>query len=636
MTQTIPQMFIEKVRSQPEAVVQLSKDSHGVFQPTTYSGLLDAVNAFAAGLKTLGAARGDRIGLIADNRKEWLAADLAIMGIGAADVPRGCDATNQEISYILSWSECVIVILENDKLLHRLCGLKDSLPLLKTIILFDPAGEKYESEARALGFDLYTYSQIREKGLEAEREHPGFYLEEAEKGKRNDLATIIYTSGTTGEPKGVMLSHGNFLHQTDYLPGFFGVKPGHLFLSVLPVWHAFERIVQYVILAGGAMVAYSKPIGSVLLADMQAVQPHWFTSVPRIWESVQEGVYKNLKQASPALRNIFTFFVGIGESYSYFRNHLLKLVPEFTPRSRVLEIASSIIPFILLGPVWELGNLIVFRKIKAKLGKRFIAGISGGGALPGSVDRFFNAIGVLILEGYGITETAPVISLRLRKHPVIGTVGPAHKGTEIRILNEKGELLGPGKKGLIQVRGPQVMLGYYKKPELTAKAISPDGWFDTGDLGMMTLNGELRITGRAKDTIVLRGGENIEPVPIEQKLCESPYIQQAVVLGQDERYIAALIVPKQDNITSWVEENNIPFVDYETLLQQPEVKELLDSEISDLISPRNGFKPFERIFRFDILSEPFQPGKELSAKQELKRFAVNEIYKKKIKALFSK
>jgi long-chain acyl-CoA synthetase len=142
--------------------------------------------------------------------------------------------------------------------------------------------------------------------------------------------------------------------------------------------------------------------------------------------------------------------------------------------------------------------------------------------------------------------------------------------------------------------------------------------------------------GRAKDTIVLRGGENIEPVPIEQKLCESPYIQQAVVLGQDERYIAALIVPKQDNLTSWVEENNIPFVDYETLLQQPEVRELLDSEISDLISPRNGFKPFERIFRFDILPEPFQPGRELSAKQELKRFAVNEIYKKKIRALFSK
>ncbi len=252
------------------------------------------------------------------------------------------------------------------------------------------------------------------------------------------------------------------------------------------------------------------------------------------------------------------------------------------------------------------------------------------------MDRFFNAIGVLILEGYGLTETAPVLGIRLRKHPVLGTVGPIHRGTDIRIVGEKGEILPPGKKGVIQVRGPQVMLGYYKRPDLSAKIMTADGWLDTGDLGMLTLKGEIRITGRAKDTIVLRGGENIEPVPIEQRLAESLYILQAVVLGQDEKYLAALVIPRQENLTAWAEENNIPFADYETLLQQPEIHELLDSEISELVGPKNGFKPFERIFRFDILPEPFQPGKELSAKQELKRHAVNEIYRKKIKALFAK
>jgi len=634
MAQTIPQMFLEKVRKQPEVTVQLSKDNHGVFQPTTYASLQEIAATFAAGLNALGVARGDRVGLISDNRKEWLAADLAILGIGAADVPRGCDATLQEISYILSWSECSLAILENDKLLQKVLGLRASLPLLKSLIMFDPPEKSLVAEASALGLEIHGYAEIMEKGKKGLKENPDFYQDEVKKGERGDLATIIYTSGTTGEPKGVMLSHANFLHQTEYLPSLIGVKPGELFLSVLPVWHSFERIVQYVVLQAGAMIAYSKPIGSVLLADMQAVQPHWFPSVPRIWESVMDGVYKNLRQSSPALKTLFKFFVGVGESFSYFRNHLLKRVPEFTPRSRVLEIASSIIPFLLLAPIWLLGDLLVFKKIKAKLGKRFIAGVSGGGALPGSVDRFFNAIGVLILEGYGLTETAPVLGIRLKKHPVLGTVGPIHKGTEIRIMGEKGNLLGPGKKGVIQVRGPQVMIGYYKRPDLTAKIMTADGWLDTGDLGMLTVNGEIRITGRAKDTIVLRGGENIEPVPIEQKLCESPYIQQAVVLGQDEKYLAALVVPKQENLTAWVEENNIPFADYETLVQQPEVRELLDSEISDLISPKNGFKPFERIFRFDILPDQFQPGKELSAKQELKRHAVNEIYKRKIKALF--
>ena len=636
MAQTIPQMFIEMVRQQPEVPVQLSKDKNGTFLPTSYLALLEETADFAAGLKSLGIARGDRIGLISDNRKEWLVADLAILGIGAADVPRGCDATTQEVSFILSWSECAVVILENDKQLFKILGIGASLPLLKTIIVFDPAGEEAEKAALAQGFALYAYGEVLAKGRAQGRKTVDFYREEADKGNRADLATLIYTSGTTGEPKGVMLSHGNFLHQTDYLPSLIGVKPGEVFLSVLPVWHSFERIVQYVILKAGGTIAYSKPVGSILLADMQAVQPHWFPSVPRIWESIRDGVNKTMKQSKPLVRALFKFFVGVGESYSYFRNHLLGLVPEFTPRSRALEIAASILPFLLLLPIRTLGDILIFRKIKTKLGKRFIAGVSGGGALPGPVDRFFNAIGVLILEGYGLTETAPVLGIRLRKHPVLGTVGPIHRGTDIRIVGEKGEILPPGKKGVIQVRGPQVMLGYYKRPDLSARIMTADGWLDTGDLGMLTLKGEIRITGRAKDTIVLRGGENIEPVPIEQRLAESPYILQAVVLGQDEKYLAALVIPRQDNLTAWAEENNIPFADYETLVQQPEIRELLDSEISELIGPKNGFKPFERIFRFDILPEPFQPGKELSAKQELKRHAVNEIYRKKIKALFAK
>jgi long-chain acyl-CoA synthetase len=268
------------------------------------------------------------------------------------------------------------------------------------------------------------------------------------------------------------------------------------------------------------------------------------------------------------------------------------------------------------------------------LGKRFIAGVSGGGALSPAVDKFIAAIGVLVREGYGLTETAPVLAVRLRNHPVIGTVGPVHKGTEVRIVDEHGNALPPGKKGVIQARGPQVMLGYYRRPDLTAKVLSRDGWLDTGDLGMMTIHEELKIVGRAKDTIVLRGGENIEPVPIEQKLCESPYILQAIVLGQDQRYLAALIVPRQEELVQWATENEIPFNDYASLLEQPEVKELINSEINANINIKNGFKPFERIFRFALLETPFEQGRELSSKLDPKRYAINELYKDQISKLF--
>lgn len=634
MAATIAQMFLESVSSASSTIVQYSKDASGKYQGASYADLLERTACFAAGLLDLGVARKDKIGLIADNRSEWLVSDLAILGLGAADVPRGCDATQQEIRYILDWSGCTIAILENDKQLRKILDVRKGIPALKTIILFDPASKAISAEAEGAGLSLIDFAQVMKKGAERRKKNPGEYEREVALGTEHELATLIYTSGTTGDPKGVMLSNRNFLHQTDYLPEVIGIGKGDIFLSVLPVWHSFERIVQYIVLQAKAGIAYSKPIGSIMLADMAAIQPQWFTSVPRIWESIKDGVFRSMKQAGGIKLSLFTFFIGVGETFAYFRNHLLRRVPEFTARSRVLEIAASILPVILLAPLWKLGDILVYKKIKAKLGGKFIAGVSGGGALPPSVDRFFDALGVLILEGYGLTETAPVLAVRMKHHPVVGTVGPILRGTEIRIVGEKGEHLGPGHKGVIQVRGPQVMSGYYRRPDLTAKVFTSDGWLDTGDLGMLTHNGEIRITGRAKDTIVLRGGENIEPVPIEQKICESPYIQQAVVLGQDEKYLAALIIPAKDTILAWAKENSIPVDEYESLIQQPEIKELIDSEIAERVSSRNGFKSFERIFKFTLLATPFEPGRELSAKQEVKRHAVNELYKKQISRLF--
>ena len=256
-----------------------------------------------------------------------------------------------------------------------------------------------------------------------------------------------------------------------------------------------------------------------------------------------------------------------------------------------------------------LGNHLIFSKIQEKVGSRFKAGISGGGALPPRIYKFFKAIGIQILEGYGLTETAPVVAFSPQQHPVMGVVGgPFPRGTEIMVVDEHWKVLPPGNKGLVLLRGPQLMKGYFKKPDKTEEIINADGWLNSGDLGMMTVKGELKIIGREKDTIVLLGGENIEPVPMEQKLAESPYIEQAVIVGQDQKYLAALIIPDYDALEAYAKENNLAYENRIHLKDVHAILELFSSEINQLISSKNGFRSFERIFKFEILRKPFEVG----------------------------
>lgn len=635
MADTVSRMFLEVAERHPDIPAQYSKNGSGDFHPISYRELRSRSSAVAASLLELGAVRGDKIGLISDNRAEWLWIDLAVLGIGAADVPRGCDATEQEIRYILSWSECRLVFLENDKQLRKLVSSRTAMPELRTVVMIEGVEAATRAGAEGAGLRVIPWADFLALGAPRLAAKPGEFEAEIAKGRPEDVATIIYTSGTTGDPKGVVLSHANYVYQAEaVVPGVIHVKPGDIFLSVLPVWHSFERIVQYVAMKAGAGIAYSKPIGSVMLADLASVKPQFFPSVPRIWEAVMDGVYRNIRQQGGLKKTLFEFFVSVGGRRAWARNALLGRLPEFHRRSRLLDVLAALLPWLLLSPLAALGELLVFSKIKEKLGGRFVAGISGGGALPPAIDRFFAAIGVTILEGYGLTESAPLISVRPQDCPKPGTIGPAIAGTEVRIVDEQGRDLPWGHKGLILVRGPQVMSGYFKRPDLSAKVLKGEGWLDTGDLGMMTRQGELAITGRAKDTIVLLGGENIEPLPIEQKLCESPYIQTAVVLGQDQKYLAALIIPTEETVTAWAEENNVPIEDWESLIRQPEVVELIDGEVYELVSAKNGFKSFERLFRFTLLPRPFEVGRELSAKQEVKRHAINAIYAKEIAELF--
>jgi long-chain acyl-CoA synthetase len=463
---------------------------------------------------------------------------------------------------------------------------------------------------------------------------PGSAEAEMDKGAEEDTASIIFTSGTTGEPKGVMISHRNFLCQLPSFSLFLELKPADIWLSVLPVWHVYEREIEYAIFYYRTSIAYSKPISSVLMADFQAIRPHWMVSVPRVWEAIMDGITRNVKAMGGLKKKSFDLAVSLSMAYTYFKDLTFGLLPNFHGRVRALDAIMGFIPWLLLLPAKSLAQLLIFNRLKQRLGGRFKAGISGGGSLPARVDLFFNSVGLRLQEGYGLTETAPLVSVRQYRKPRRGTIGQLLPDTEARIVDGNGKDLPPGRNGLIWVRGRQVMQGYYKKPEATSAVLSTDGWFNTGDIGMLTYDNELRITGRAKDTIVLRGGENVEPVPIEHALRESPYIQHCVVVGQDQKYLAALIVPLQEMIMAFAEEHSIPIVDYELLLQQPEVQQLFTTELAERISPKTGFKPFERVYKFTLLTRPFEPGKELSAKLDMMRHRITALYAREIQRLF--
>jgi long-chain acyl-CoA synthetase len=627
-------MLRARVLEQPNIIAQYAKDSTGAFECKSYQQLYDEIRYLAAGLLELGVKRGEHIGIISDNRQEWLVTDFAILSIGALDVPRGCDTTVQELGYILGFAGCSCSFAENQKQALKILSLKAELPLLDRIITYDSVDDETASALKAAGLRICRYSELLGWGQKRRLARPEEVEAEMEQGQRDDPATIIFTSGTTGEPKGVVLTHGTFLHQLPSFPLILEVKPGDIWLSVLPVWHVFERAIEYVIFYMRSGIAYSKPISSVLLADFKTIRPQWMVSVPRIWESIMDWAKRHVKQKNRLLRACFDFFLYFGLMYKYFRDLTFGLLPNFHGRVRALDAALGFIPWVLLCPLKGLGQILVFSRIKKRLGGRFKAGISGGGTLPARVDHFFNALGIRLQEGYGLTEASPIVSVRRYKKARSGTVGQLLLDTEARIVDDKGKELAPGHNGHIHVRGGQLMKGYYKKPAETAAVLLEGGWLDTGDIGMMTRDGELKITGRAKDTIVLLGGENVEPVPIEQKMRESPWISQCMVVGQDQKYLAALIVPVQEAVLAFAEENNIPIVDYELLLQQPEINEVVANDVADLVNPHAGFKPIERVFKFKLIPRTFEIGVELSPKQELLRHKIAAIYSKEIAGLF--
>ena len=629
---TIPRLIQQNLGRFSDFPAQYSKDSDGQFQATTYAQLNDEAFRAASGLAELGVSKGSLVGLVSENRKEWLLVDLGLLYLGAADVPRGNDTMPQELVYIFRTTEASVAVFENFAQLQKIAPHLKELPFLKTAVLFDLPETGLP---RVDGLQILAFGDVMDLGRKSLDKNKAAIQQQITSAEPDDVATIIFTSGTTGEPKGVMLTHWNFLTQALYIENKIRVRSTDIWLCVLPVWHSFERIMQYISLAWGSALAYSKPIGRIMLADFAAIRPTWMASVPRIWESLRAGIYQKIQSDGGAKWALFRFFVSVGKLYTSQKAKLLGRLPRFKRRIRVLDSILAFLPWLLLVPLQGLGSILVFKKIRQRLGGRFVAGISGGGALPAHVDAFFSAAGILLLEGYGLTETAPVISVRTQWKPVPNTIGSPLQFTEAEVRSEEGNVLQPGQLGILWVRGPQRMAGYYKKPDLTAAILDGEGWLNTGDLAMMTWDGEIAIRGRAKDTIVLLGGENIEPAPMEARIRDSVYIDQVMIVGQDQKYLGALVQPNQEVVSAWAKDQGLDIEDWDKLCASSQVQTLLRGEVGSQISAKNGFRTWEQVGRIAVIAKAFEVGRELSGKQDLKRHVIAEMYKSQIEQLFS-
>ena len=631
MAGTIIGMFLGACTTHAKYPALMVRGDAEEFSSLTYRQFGEDVEALGFGLLSIGVSPGDHVGLVSDNRLEWILTDLAILGIGAADVPRGSDTTSQELVYILQHAECKVVVVENAAVLSKLLKIKDQLPDLNTIVVLDE--EYHGGPEHAIPLDLLLKKGRRERAVSPRR-----FLDIAADVKSSDVATIIYTSGTTGVPKGVVLTHANVMHNVDVLPDYFGIKPGNIFMSILPPWHVFERTVEYIILASGVSLAYSKPVRQVLLRDFEILRPHYIASVPRVWEGLYKGVLNNVRQQPPSKQKLFFALLKLSMWYSRSWRVIEGREPRFSTRlpwEQFAHISRAVITVTLLAPIYRFANHKLFSTIRQKMGGRMVLPISGGGALPQHVDEFFDTIGMRIVEGYGLTETAPVVSARLPRKSMFRTVGPPIPFTkvEIRSLENPSKQVLRGHKGLVFVKGPQVMQGYYKNPEATAEVLNEEGWLNTGDIGRLTVNGDIQLLGRAKDTIVLLGGENVEPYPIEAKLEESAFISQAVVVGQDQRSLATLLVPDFDALLKVAEEKGFP-ADPERMIDQRKVIELFQDEVKHLISPANGFKAFERISQFRLIREEFKVGDELTHTLKKRRGVIQQKYRRVIMSMY--
>jgi long-chain acyl-CoA synthetase len=553
-----------------------------------------AVEETSMGLRGLGVDRDDKVAIFSENRPEWAFADLATLCAGAADVPIYATLTSPQVAYVLKDSGAKVVFVSTPALAAKIAEVRPQLPKLEHVVRFDPSPEP----------GMMSFEELRAKGREALASDAGAVRSRAGEVRPDDVATLIYTSGTTGDPKGVMLTHGNLASNVVATKKAIPILDvNDVALSFLPLSHSFERTVGHnFMLHVGATIVYAEGVDKVP-ENMQEIRPTVMCSVPRLYEKMYARVNERVAAGPPLRQKIFHWAIGVGaEVFAHF-------VARTKPG-----------PFLKLK--FAIADKLAFSKIKERTGGRLKIFASGGAPLAREIAEFFGAAGLLVCEGYGLTETSPIITCNRPDWVKPGTVGLPLEGVEVKIAGD-GEILS---------RGPHIMKGYFNKPEATAEAIDPDGWFHTGDIGHLDPDGFLVITDRKKDIIVTSGGKNIAPQPIENRLKTNAFITEVVMIGDKRNYPTALVVPNFEALEAWAAKSGLTAGNREELVGRAEIVQHYLGLITALVAD---IAQYEKIKKVTVLPNEFtQESGELTPTLKVKRRVIAEKYAEQIEKMY--
>lgn len=595
-SQTLTQAFLASVKANGDRPA-LSTKVDGTWKSQSYAEYGQRARQVACALVELGTAFGERVAIIAENRPEWVIADQGILMAGAVTVPLYPTLTAVQTAYILNDCGAKLAIVASEAQLAKLQSVKAELTHLTHLVVMN------DFSIPADHGQVYKLTDLFALGERCESNHGG-ELDQRIAGQTPDsLATIVYTSGTTGEPKGAMLTHGNMMSNCGPLTPVFGISSKDVALSFLPLSHVLERQANFCMVLGGAHVYFAESVEAVP-TNMMEVRPTLLASVPRLFEKIKARVLDKVAQDSHLKQGIFKWASAIGNEY--------------------LDAKQAKAPVNLgLALRHQAADGLVFSKIRERTGGRLRLCISGGAPLAADVGKFFGMLGIEIVEGYGLTETSPVICINRPGDVKFGTVGRAIKDVEIK-LAEDGELLS---------RGPHIMKGYFNLPEQTAQAIDADGWFHTGDIAEIDADGRIRIVDRKKEIIVMSNGKNVAPQPIENALKSSNLIEMAMCIGDHRNFITALLVPNYEALKVFATEHKLDGLATGDLLKHSQVQALYKREVDTACAT---FARYEQVKKFVLLPEAFDPARnELTPTLKVKRRVITEHYEGEIEGMYA-
>ena len=574
-------------------VIQRKVDN--VYKGISYKEMKEETDLFAYGLVELGLKKNDSVALISENRPEWVYADFAMQLLGIINVPLYPSLTSDSIEYILNDSEAKAIIVSSGFQLNKVLKIIKNCKHLKQIIIFNEHEDEDGKEK------ILTFKEVQEKGKDRKKKNPQLLIKTSGEIKENDVCTIIYTSGTTGEPKGVILTHKNIISNVNAALIIFPITKDDIFLSFLPLCHIFERMAgYYTALAAGCTIYYAESIEKVA-TNLQEAKPTLMTSVPRLFERIQSRIIKNVESQSVTKQKIFYWALEIGRQF-------------------IAAKKKGSVP-IALGAKHRIADKLVFKKLRERTGGRLRFFISGGAALSRELGEFFEAAGIQIVEGYGLTESSPVIAANRPDDYKFGTVGKPLPGVEVKIASD-GEILA---------RGPNIMKGYFKKKKETEETVI-DGWLHTGDIGVFDSDGFLMITDRKKHLFKTSAGKYIAPTPIENIFLTSKYIDQFVLIGDRRTFLSALIVPDYEALKEFADAHKIPYTDESELTGHEKIYKLIEDDMSKL---QKKLANYERVRKFALLDKPFTiESGEITPSLKIKRKVVEEKYNYLIEQMY--